>query len=249
MSTAIETPETQTLPAIERTRHVPKPGGAREPLKVSVYERMSKSSAQLMPIFPYDGAGAIVPCGAMLYSGPDKSHGHFFHWNTVSELLVAWGCSEGMIPTGSLMATQPFHGVNSFLRDEKAEGSYMLATITQRQSSEAGQREALSAKCEKCKQEIVRFEYPAAPEGAPDHDPTAHGGYDGDTVPQFSTMWGSQEFVRLRNADENRICKNCGHENYVFNQTPWGWNVLFDKTTIANDAYRSLEAAAKKALS
>lgn len=249
MSTVIDEPGVAALPAIERSRHVPPPSGPREPLKVSVYERMSKSSAQLMPIFPYDGAGAIVPCGAVLYGGADKSHGHFFHWNTVSELLVAWGCNEGMIPTGSLMATQPFHGVNSFLRDEKVAGTYMLATITQRQSSEAGQREALSAKCEKCKQDILKFEYPAAPEGAPDHDPTAHGGQDGDIFPQFSTMWGSQEFVKMRNSDEVRTCKNCGHENYMFNQTPWGWNVLFEKTTIANDAYRSLEAAARKALS
>ena len=126
----------------------------------------------------------------------------------------------------------------------------MLATITQRQSSEAGQREALSAKCEKCKQDIVKFEYPAAPEGAPDYDPTAHGGYDGDAFPQFSTMWGSQEFVRIRNSDEDRICKNCGHENYVFNQTPWGWNraVRARPRSRTTPTARS-RTAAKKALS
>lgn len=248
MSITIADPATAALPEIARTRHVPSPSGPREPLKVSIYERIAKASAQLMPIFPYDGAGAIVPCGALLYGGADKSHGHFFHWNTVSELLVAWGGAEGMIPVGSLMATQPFHGVNSFLRDEKNPEAFMLATITQRQSSEAGQREALSAKCEKCKQEILKFEYAAAPEGTPDYDATAHGGYEGDVVPQFSTQWGSQEFVRMRNSDEVRICKNCGHENYVFNQAPWGWNVLYEKTDAVNRGYRSLDAAAKKAL-
>ncbi len=248
MSTAVESPTATALPEITRTRHIPPPGGPREPLKVSVYERMSKSNAQLMPIFPYDGAGAMVPCGAVLYGGPDRAHGHFFHWNTVSELLVAWGCNEGMIPSGSLMATQPFHGVNSFLRDETQEGAFMLATITQRQSDEAGQREALSAKCEKCKEDIVKFEYASAPEGTPDYDPTAFGGTAEDRFPQFSTQWGSQEFVKIRNSDEGRICKNCGHENYVFDQMPWGWNVLYDKTTIANEAFRSLEAVAQKVL-
>lgn len=249
MSMTDEKAASTTLPKIERTRHVPSPSGPREPLKVSVYERMSKSSAQLMPIFPYDGAGAIVPCGAVLYGGPDRTHGHFFHWNTVSELLVAWGCNEGMIPVGSIMATQPFHGVNSFLRNEKAKGAFMLATITQRQSDEAGQREALSAKCESCKEEILKLEYSAAPAGAPDHDPAAFGGTDADKFPQFSTQWGSQEFVERRNSDDVRICKHCGHENAVFDQTPWGWNVLYEKTTIANEAYRTLEAAATKALS
>lgn len=247
MTTAVDRPTTVALPDITRSRHVPPPSGPREPLKVSVYERMSKSNAQLMPIFPYDGAGAIVPCGAVLYGGPDRTHGHFFHWNTVSELLVAWGCNEGMIATGSLMATQPFHGVNSFLRDEKKEGAFMLATITQRQSSEAGQREALSAKCEKCKQELVKLEYASAPEGAPDYDPTAFGGQEGDPFLQFSTMWGSQEFVKIRNSEEGRTCQECGHENYIFDQMPWGWNVFYDKTRIANEAYRSLEAAAKGA--
>lgn len=248
MSTVVEDAAPGALPEITRSRHVAPPSGPREPLKVSVYERMSKSNAQLMPIFPYDGAGVIVPCGAVLYGGPDRTHGHFFHWNTVSELLVAWGCNEGMIPSGSLMATQPFHGVNSFLRDEKKEGAFMLATITQRQSAEAGQREALSAKCAKCKQDIVKFEYASAPEGTPDHDPTAFGGAADDHFPQFSTQWGSQEFVKLRNSEEGRVCQSCGHENDVFDQLPWGWDVLYAKTTIANEAFRSLEAAAKGAL-
>ncbi|WP_156378850.1 hypothetical protein [Microbacterium sp. Root61] len=235
------------LPDIARTRHVPAPRGPREPLKVSVYERMSKSNAQLMPIFPYDGAGVMVPCGAMLYGGEDRFHGHFFHWNTVSELLVAWGSNEAMIPTGSLMATQPFHGVNSFLRDEKKDGAFALVTITQRQSAEAGQREALTAKCEKCRQDLVKFEYASAPEGTPDYDPNAFGD-ETDVFPQFSTQWGSQEFVKARNSDEVRTCKNCGHENYWFDQNVWGWDRLYNQTKVSNAAYHALATSAKEVL-
>ena len=245
MSTIVDSPERTALPEISRSRHIPPPTGEREPLKVSVYERMSKSNAQLQPIFPYDGAGVMVPCGAMLYGGEEMSYGHFFHWNTESELLASWGTNEAMIPTGALMATQPFHGVNSFLRNEKNPEAYALVTITQRQSSEPGQREALSARCEKCKQDLVKYEYDAAPPGAPDFDPAAFGKPD-DVFRQFSTQFGSEEFIRRRNSDEGRTCANCGHVNYVFDMHPWGWDRFVAKTTVTNAAYHALKNAADK---
>jgi hypothetical protein len=248
VSIVVDSPETATLPEIAPTRHVKPPTGEREPLKVSVYERMSKSNAQLMPIFPYDGAGVMVPCGAMLYGGEDRFHGHFFHWNTVSELLVAWGSKDAMIATGSLMATQPFHGVNSFLRDEHQDGAFALVTITQRQSSDEGQREALTAKCEKCKQDLVKFEYDSAPMGAPDYNPSAFGDPD-DVFKQFSTQWGGTEFVKRRNSAETLVCSNCGHENYVFDLKVWGWDRLVAQTTVANAAYHALESSAQEVLS
>ncbi|MEJ7635522.1 hypothetical protein [Aeromicrobium sp.] len=247
MSLVVDTPGAAVLPEIAATRHVEPPSGEREPLKVSIYERMSKSNAQLMPIFPYDEAGAMVPCGAVLYGGADRTHPHFFHWNTVSELLVAWGSNEAMIASGSLMATQPFHGVNSFLRDEKKEGTFALVTITQRQSSEAGQREALTAKCESCKKDILRFEYESAPHGAPDFEAAAYTEAD-DVFRQFSTQWGGVEFVRQRNSDAVRICEHCGHENSVFEMSAWGWDRMVSQTSVANAAYQSLKASAEEVL-
>jgi hypothetical protein len=73
---------------LEDTRRIPPPDPDREPLKVNVYERMSKAAAQLTPLFPYDSAGAIIPAGAVLVGGPDVEYGHFFHWNTVNEVAV-----------------------------------------------------------------------------------------------------------------------------------------------------------------
>ena len=247
MSIVVENAEVGALPEIAPTRHVKPPTGEREPLKVSIYESMAKSNAQLMPIFPYDEAGAMVPCGAMLYGGEDRFHGHFFHWNTVSEILVAWGSSDAMIATGSFMATQPFHGVNSFLKDEKKDGAFALVTITQRQSSEAGQREALTAKCASCKKDLIKFEYDSAPLGAPDYDATAFGDAD-DVFRQFSTQWGGVEFVKLRNSDEVRVCANCGHENYLFDLKPWGWDRLYNQTKISNAAYHALQTSANEVL-
>ena len=247
MPTVVETPASVALPDIVETRHIKPPTGEREPLKVSVFERMSKANAQLLPIFPYDEAGTMVPCGAVLYGGQDRSHPHFFHWNTVSELLVAWGSNEAMIATGSLMATQPFHGVNSFLRDEKKEGTFVLVTITQRQSSEAGQREALTAKCESCKKDILKFEYDSAPHGAPDFDAAIYTDAT-DVFRQFSTQWGGVEFARQRNSDEVRTCQHCGHENPVFDMSAWGWDRLVNQTTVTNAAFQSLQASAKEVL-
>ena len=58
---------------LEDTRRIPPPDPDREPLKVNVYERMAKAAAELMPLFPYDSAGAIVPCGAVLTTNQARS--------------------------------------------------------------------------------------------------------------------------------------------------------------------------------
>jgi hypothetical protein len=206
--------EITPLPTMEPTRRIPGPDGKREPMKASIYERMSKAGANLMPIFPYDDAGAIVPCGTVMFGGEDRDHGHFFHGN------------------------------NSFLRDQTDPNAFVVATITQRQSEEAGQHEELVAKCKNCKQEIVRVEYAAGPPGAPDFDPTQFGRVD-DKYHQFSTLAGSREFIAHRNSDEGRTCKNCGHVNDVFPEGPWGWHRLVDQTRVVNAAFHELRTKAE----
>jgi hypothetical protein len=241
--TLVDSPKVATLPELRETSELKPPTGAREPVKVNIYERMAKCNAQLVPIFPYDDAGSMVPCGALLYGGPDRPHGHFFHWNTVSEVLTSWGANGAMIPAGAIMATQPFHGVNSFLKDETDPESYVLATIIQRQSDEEGQREALSARCQRCKKEIVLHDYAAPPLGAPDHDPNQFGRED-DVVSQFPTLWASSAFVSMRN--DARVCAECGHDNGIFGTETWGWYRLVQQTTKVNAAYHSLKPAAEQ---
>jgi len=242
-----EVAEAVGIPELSATRRIPKPTGKREPLKVSVYERMAKAAAQLIPLFPYDDAGSIVPCGAVMWGGPDKDHGHFFHANTVSEVAVTYGSNEAMLESGSIMATQKYHGVNSFLRDEKNPEAFVLVTVTQIQSTEAGQEEAMVAKCQKCKKEIVRHAYSAAPEGAPDFVPEQFGGRKDDVIRQFSTMVGSAEFAVIRNSDEGRTCKNCGHVSTPHNTDAWRWANMVAQTRVANAANRALAEAAEEA--
>jgi hypothetical protein len=177
---------------IEDTRRIPPPNPDREPLKVNVYERRAKAAAELMPLFPYDSAGAILPAGAVMVGGPDMEYGHFFHWNTVNEVVVTYGGNGAMLAPGQIMALQQLHGVNSFLRDEKDPEAFAVMVVTQHQSSSGDQSEALIARCKKCKAELVRHSYDATPHGAPGYDAKRYGA-DGDPVRQFSTMVGSAE--------------------------------------------------------
>ena len=65
------------------------PTGHREPMKVNVFNFMTGASCQLLPLFPYHDAGAMVPCGAVFTGDPEDSEfGHFFHYNTVQQVAV-----------------------------------------------------------------------------------------------------------------------------------------------------------------
>src|ERR1700735_3889129 len=144
---------------------------------------MAKAAAELEPLFPYDSAGTIVPCGAVLVGGPDMAYGHFFHWNVVNEVVVTYGSNRAMLAAGQIFVTQQLHGVNSFLRDEKDPEAFAVMTITQHQSSSGDQSEALIARCKGCKAELVRHSYDATPHGLPGYDAERHGA-GGDPVRQ-----------------------------------------------------------------
>ena len=227
---------------LEDTRRIPPPDPDREPLKVNVYERMAKAAAELMPLFPYDSAGAIVPCGAVFTGGPDMEHGHFFHWNTVNEVVVTYGANQAMLAPGQIFVTQQLHGVNSFLRDEKDPDAFAVIVITQHQSSSGDQSEAVIARCAKCRAELVRIEYDATPHGLPGYDAKRYG-TDEDAVRQFATLAGSVDFVAARNSEEGRTCAQCGHVNDRFPAERWGWERTVRQTKAANAAYHALREA------
>jgi hypothetical protein len=228
---------------LEDTRRIPPPDPDREPLKVNVYERMAKAASQLMPLFPYDSAGAIVPCGAVLVGGPDMEYGHFFHWNTVNEVVVTYGANKAMLAAGQIFVTQQLHGVNSFLRDEKDPDAFAVMVITQHQSTSGDQREAILARCKKCKAELARIDYDATPHGLPGYDQDSYGG-DGDPIRQFATTYQSVAFIALRNSDEGRTCAQCGHVNDHFPTARWGWERQVYQTKAVSAAHRTLVEAA-----
>ena len=236
---------TDELNRSARTWRIPPPSDTREPLKVNVFERMTDASCQLLALFPYHDAGAMVPCGAIFTGEPhDGEFGHFFHWNTTEEVTVVYGAHGAMLQTGQIFANQKLHGVNSFLRDPKDADAFAVMVITQHQSDEGSQREAIIFRCRKCHEQLLRFDYDATPKGVDGHDPAQWGGTPDDEIPIFATLWGSAE-ASARFTDESvRTCGACGHVNPEHPEPKWGWQRWVAQARTAERSKATIRAAA-----
>jgi hypothetical protein len=239
---------TSPTSAPEQTPRIPPPSGAREPLKVNVFDLMTGAACQLLPLFPYHDAGAMVPCGAIMTGDPnDSEFGHFFHYNTVEEVAVTFGANEAMLQTGQIFVTQQLHGVNSFLRDPAKPEAFILMTITQHQAEDGDQGEAILFRCRKCHEPLVRFDYNATPKGVEGHDPTQWGGSADDEVPMFATIWGSDKAAIEYNDESARTCPKCGQVNAPHPQHKWGWHRYVSQVRTAQSAKRALRTVAGSA--
>src|SRR5262245_17969552 len=98
-----------TRSATVRPEHrIPPPTGERLPLKANVFQAMQSANTQLLPLFPYMGAGAIVPCGATFHGGP-IDWGRFFHTNPITEIVLALGTDGGNVQPGDVHVLAPTH--------------------------------------------------------------------------------------------------------------------------------------------
>jgi hypothetical protein len=220
---------------------IPPPSPNIAPLKVNVFESMVGANCQLLPIFPYRHAGAIVPCGSLFRGTPGAQFGHFFHFNTVAEVVVVYGSNKAMLATGQIFALQPFHGVNSFLRAPNDPDAFLVVTITQRQSESHDQREAVIFRCRGCNTELVKHEYDATPEGAAGYDPTPFGGHPADMLQTFSTLVGSMQAAQAYDDPAVRTCPQCGEVGEPFPLGNWGWDRWVSQLATANEARRALD--------
>ena len=180
-----------------RAEHrIPPPDGAREPLKVNVYERMQHANTQLVPLFPYYGPGAIVYSGALFRGGPGYDVGHFFHNNTVTRSRSCGVRTVRCSRPGASWRTPNLHGVNSFLRDPESPDSFLLITIcsaratpSRRPRSSSGGARSATSTCSCTSSPIAR--------------PRSHD----DRFPEFPTHEPSVEPVARFNSDESlRTC-------------------------------------------
>ena len=89
-----------TLRAGTQARRIPEPDDARPPLKSNVFKFAAGIASQLQPMFPYESAGNLVPCVAVMQGIDGGHYGHFFHWNSVEEIAVVFGSRNGMLATG-----------------------------------------------------------------------------------------------------------------------------------------------------
>jgi hypothetical protein len=242
------THSTADAPTGERVRRIPPPSGAREPLKVNVFDLMTGAVCQLLPLFPYHDAGAMVPCGAIMTGNSgDSEFGHFFHYNTVEEVAVTFGANEAMLQTGQIFVTQQLHGVNSFLRDSANPEAFILMTITQHQAEEGDQSEAILFRCRKCSEQLYRHDYNATPKGVEGYDPAQWGASVDDDVSMFPTIWGSDKAALDYSVESVRTCPKCGHVNVGHPHHKWGWHRYVDQVHTAGSAKRALRSAAAAA--
>jgi hypothetical protein len=200
--------------------------GSKEPLKSNIFRAMSQSNTELLPLFPYEGPGDIVPCGSAKRGG--ENHGYFLHLNTVDEVVLVWGARGGRGRTGFVRVGPRTHGVTGPNAEDPNE--FALVCITQRQMETGSQTEAVMFQCEKCSAEVYRYDFDAQP-----REWGAHAG--GQFYPAPATILGSATAAMNYNASEGtRRCKACGHMNTPFPLAVWGWERFVARNSISEDA-------------
>lgn len=200
------------------------------PMKVNVFDFVRGANTQLLPLFPYLGPGAIVPCCAAFESdGGGTNIGYFLHENTVDEVAITLG-SNGRIRSGDVFVGPRVHGVGG----NATEAYFRVATITQRQLEEGRQFEALTFQCEKCNVALMRHEFDESAGGEGDHK-------------GLPTVLGSEDAVLAFNAtEEARTCKSCGHVSQPFPLQIWGWSKYSRNTRIVQKAWAAMQEATRR---
>lgn len=221
---------TEDSPALE----IPPPREDRPPMKANLLNAMQKANTSLTPLFPYMHPGAIVPTGALFIGQPGKDYGQFYHHNTVDEVIIAFVAEGGNLRTGQLYNGGRVHGVNSFMKDQTKDGSFVLFSVTQRQADPGeAQTEAISLLCEACRKPLFKAEFDATP--GPEARELEH---------PFPSINAPPERLAQFNADPaQRECPECGHDNPPFPLHQWGWADYAEQSKVMARAKQLLLAA------
>lgn len=212
---------------------IPPPRADRPPLRANLLNVMQKANTTLVPLFPYLHSGAIVPTGALFIGGPGRDYGQLYHHNSVDEIIIAFVAKGATLQSGQVYNGGRVHGVNSFLKDQTAPGTFALFTVTQRQLDEGEQPEAISLICTGCRKELFKGEFDGAspPEAVEIDHP-------------FTTPAIAPELLREFNEDPaRRTCADCGHVNEPFPIHIWGWDLYASQSAIMAEAKQGLADA------
>ncbi|MDH7797721.1 MULTISPECIES: hypothetical protein [unclassified Beijerinckia] len=200
---------------------------AKIPMKVNAFEAARQGNTQLLPLFPYLGAGDIVPCVAALASdGKATPIGYFVHTNVVDEVAVSFG-STGRVRSGDVFVGHKSHGVGG----DSDQAFFAVLVITQRQLESGEQPEGMTFQCEKCATELFKYEF----DGGLSEEESR-----GDLLPLPSLKGSNDAAMMLNSSQSTRKCKSCGHDNPPFPLHIWGWANYMRRTKIASDARRAL---------
>lgn len=201
----------------------------KPPMSANLFDRAAGANVMLMPMFPYEGPGDIVPCVVARQTRAGENHGVFWHENTVDELMICFG-GNGRVRTGEVRVGAKTHGVGG---GAAPSDSFTVNCVTQRQLESGEQMEAMVLLCEQCNQPVLRHEFSGQPTETTD-----------DGFHELPTLAESFGCVETWNSDAAvRACKNCGHVNEPFPVQFWGWDVRAMKARVAQEAARLLQEA------
>lgn len=215
-----------------RPEATPRP--EKTPRKVNVFESMVAHQGMLeqIPLFPYFGPGDIVPTAALSLSLPEMPKVHFYHYNDVTEVIIAMAGDGATLTAGQVYLQKGTHGVTTFLRNPKAKEAqaYQLALIIFRMRPEGPQNEGFILRCHKCNEVVFRMDRDifTAP---------AHRYY-----PELPNVRFYADAVDAFNAEE-RTCAACGAVQAKFPQELMGWRRYAQYAELANRARANIEAA------
>jgi hypothetical protein len=178
-----------------------KPRPDKPPRKVNVFESMTAHQGMLeqIPLFPYFGPGDIVPTAALSLSLPEMPRVHFYHYNDVTEVIVAMAGDGASLATGQVYLQKGTHGVTTFLRTPKAqEGQgYQISLIIIRMRSQGPQNEGFILRCFHCNEIVFRM------------DRDVFAGPEHRYYPELPSIRFYADAVDAFNAKE-RACDACG---------------------------------------
>lgn len=206
----------------------------RPPLRVNVFEFLSQANSALLPMFPYEEPGAIVPCGAVFRSGPGKKLNAFHHFNTVDEIVIVFGAEGVPMRPGQVVVGPKKHHVGPTFANPDDTDQFVMMTITQRQSEPGShQHEALTFFCSACQAPLAVSAYDS--HNAEVVSDPLRVGY----APPLETIIRTYETARSLDDPETRKCKACGHQNEPFPYHNWGWSRYADQVFCSEKALRS----------
>lgn len=207
----------------------------KQPLKANTFEGMMNSQGmqQQRELFPYFGAGDIVPAVGFSYSLPDMPRFHFFHYNDRQEIVISMASDGAPLKTGQIYVQSNTHGVTTFLNQPKAPlmECYQVCLIIIRMAPCAPQMEAKMFRCSECNELVYRY------------DEDMHVGPPHQFYQELPNIRLYADAVDKYNATD-RICPGCGYQNAPFPQDIAGWKRYVEYNTLANRARDDIEKAA-----
>ena len=200
------------------------PPAHKRPLRTNVFDYGRGIGSALLPMFPYQAEGDLLPCLAVFRGGAKHEGSTFEHTNTVDEIVITYGSRGSFLRVGQVYVGEKKHTVGSFL--PKDPQNYVMMTVIQRQAERGlDQHETVTIPCQKCSTPLLEHHYPARALGR-----DALKIPQGYTEPLMTLVEGAEAVAKLNTSEPARTCRKCGHVNPPFPVGTWHWDIYDEQS-------------------